>query len=400
MLIAISARRSSWGSDMKLPVIRRLPSGNWFCQLRLDGQSISITEPTFEKCQARAMAYKTGILAVRRDPASQTLGAAMDAYIAAREGVCSPTTIEGYKKIRRQYFQDQMSLRLSQITERGLSLAAKRERQRMGRRGKPLSPKTIKSALGLILCVLNEHGIVHGKVAAPEVKDRVIRLPMPDQVIRAVQGTSVELPCLLAAWLSLSLSEIRGLTKSRSLLNGQLLVEDTMVRVRVGEAPGPDGKPRGVYQDILKEGGKEEKRSRAFDLPPYLMDLISRVDGDVLVPLSIRQIEGRFRRILEKNGLPPMTFHQLRHLNASAMAMLGIQKEIAQARGGWKTPHTMNRVYTHVFDAPRQAADQKIDAYFTSIVSPDPPKVTPESLKIANKKLTERQKRKIYRYHK
>ena len=26
--------------------------------------------------------------------------------------------------------------------------------------------------------------------------------------------------------------------------------------------------------------------------------------------------------------------------------MLGIQKEIAQARGGWKTSHTMNRVYT------------------------------------------------------
>ena len=378
---------------MKLPAIRRLPSGNWFCQLRLDGQSISITEPTFEKCQARAMAYKTGILAVRHDPLSITLGAAIDAYIAAREGVCSPTTIDGYKKIRRQYFQDQMSLRLSQVTERGLSLAAKRERQRVGRRGRPLSPKTIKSALGLILCVLNEHGIVHGKVAAPEVKDKVIRLPMPEQVIRAVQGTSIELPCLLAAWLSLSLSEIRGLTKSRSVLNGQLLVADTMVRVRVGETPGPDGKPRGVYQDILKEGGKEEKRARAFDLPPYLMDLISRVDGDVLVPLSIRQIEGRFQRLLRRNNLPPMTFHQLRHLNASAMAMLGIQKEIAQARGGWKTPHTMNRVYTHVFDAPRQAADQKIDAYFTAILAPE----NPEN---ANKMLTPSRKRKVYKLHK
>ena len=378
---------------MKLPAIRQLPSGNWFCQLRLDGRSVSITEPTKERCQAKALAYKTGILQARSAPQSVTLGAACDAYIDARRGVCSPTTIESYKKIRRQYFQDQMGLRLSEITERGLSLAAKRERQRVGRRGRPLSPKTIKSALGLILCVLNEHGIVHGKVAAPEVKDKVIRLPMPDQVIRAVVGTSIELPCLLAAWLSLSLSEIRGLTKSRSVLNGQLLVADTMVRVRVGEAPGPDGKPRGVYRDILKEGGKEEKRARAFDLPPYLMDLISRVDGDVLVPLSIRQIEGRFQRILQRNHLPPMTFHQLRHLNASAMAMLGIQKEIAQARGGWKTSHTMNRVYTHVFDAPRHAADQKIDAYFTALVS------TPEK-ENANKTLTDRQKRRVYKLHK
>lgn len=378
---------------MKLPAIRRLPSGNWFCQLRLDGQSISITEPTFEKCQARAMAYKTGILAVRHDPLSMTLGAAMDAYIAAREGVCSPTTLDGYKKIRRQYFQDQMPLRLSQITERGLALSAKRERQRVGRRGQPLSPKTIKSALGLILCVLNEHGVAHGRVAAPEVKEKVIRLPMPDQVIRAVQGTDIELPCLLAAWLSLSLSEIRGLTKSRSVLNGQLLVADTLVRVRAGEAPGPDGKPRGIYKDVLKEGGKEEKRARAFDLPPYLADLISKVDGDVLVPLSVRQIEGRFQRLLKRSGLPPMTFHQLRHLNASTMAMLGVQKEIAQARGGWKTPHTMNRVYTHVFDAPRQAADRKIDAYFTAILSPS----APEN---ANESLTPSKKRRIYRLHK
>ena len=385
---------------MKLPAIRQLPSGNWFCQLRLDGRSISITEPTFEKCQARAMAYKTGILAVRHDPLSVTLGAAMDAYIAAREGVCSPTTLDGYKKIRRQYFQDQMGLRLSQITERGLSLAAKRERQRVGRRGKPLSAKTIHGALGLILCVLNENEVRHGKVAAPEVKEKVIRLPMPDQVIRAVVGTSVELPCLLAAWLSLSLSEIRGLTKSRSLLNGQLLVEDTMVRVRVGEKTGANGKPRGIYKDVLKEGGKEEKRARAFDLPPYLQTLIDRVDGDVLVPLSIRQIEGRFQTILRKNGLPKMTFHQLRHLNASAMAMLGVQKEIAQARGGWKTPHTMNRIYTHVFDAPRLAADQKIDAYFSKIVTPDLPKISPEDLKNANKKLTDRQKHRVYRYHK
>lgn len=382
---------------MKLPAIRRLPSGNWFCQLRLGGRSISITEPTFEKCQARAMAYKTGVLAVRHDPLTLTLGAACDAYIAAREGVCSPTTIESYKKIRKQYFQDQMALRLSEITERGLSLAAKRERQRMGRRGKPLSPKTVKSALGLILCVLNEYGVSHGKVAAPEVKDKVIRLPMPEQVIRAVVGTSIELPCLLAAWLSLSLSEIRGLTKSRSVLNGQLLVADTMVRVRVGEKPGPDGKPRGVYKDILKEGGKEEKRARAFDLPPYLMKLIDRVNGDVLVPLSIRQIEGRFQRILQRNHLPAMTFHQLRHLNASAMAMLGIQKEIAQARGGWKTSHTMNRVYTHVFDAPRQAADQKIDAYFSALVSPDPPKTPSKSLRNANKMLTDQQKSRVYR---
>ena len=59
---------------MKLPTIRQLPSGSWFCQLRLDGQSISITETTRERCEAKAMAYKTGILTARRMPHAITLG--------------------------------------------------------------------------------------------------------------------------------------------------------------------------------------------------------------------------------------------------------------------------------------------------------------------------------------
>lgn len=382
---------------MKLPAIRQLPSGSWFCQLRLDGRSISITEETYDKCQAKAMAYKAGILHARKEPLSVTLGAACDAYIDARRGVCSPSTIDGYEKIRRQYFQPLMGQRLGQITGKALSLAAKRERQRVGRRGKPLSAKTVQGALGFIVCVLNENGVDLDRVEWPEAPEKLIRLPEPDRVIRAVQGTSIELPCLLAAWLSLSMSEIRGLTKSRSLAGDQLYVLDTTVRVRTGTKKDAAGNQHGVYTDVKKEGGKEEKRPRVFTLPPYLKALIDQVDGDVIVPLSVRQLEGRFQRLLAREGLPHMTFHQLRHLNASTMAMLGIQKEIAQQRGGWKTPHTMNRVYTHVFDAPRQAADEKIDAYFSAVLSSSAPSQLPHN---ANKKLTDKQKSRIYRLHK
>jgi integrase len=42
----------------------------------------------------------------------------------------------------------------------------------------------------------------------------------------------------------------------------------------------------------------------------------------------------RFKRLLEKNGLPHMTFHDLRHMNASVMAMLRIPDKYAMERGG------------------------------------------------------------------
>ena len=355
---------------MKLPAIRQLPSGNWFCRLRIDGRDIGITEPTKEKCKARAMAYKTGVIQARSAPLSVALGTAIDNYIDARRGVCSPSTITGYEKIRAQYFQGLMSTRLSAINEKTLSLAVQRERQRTSRRGKPLSAKTIQSALAFVKGVLRENGAELGRVSAPEVKRQVVRLPDPPAVLRALQGSEIELPCLLAAWLSLSMSEIRGLTKSKSILDGKLYITETVVRVKVGERQLPGGETRGVYADVRKEGGKEEQRTRCLDIPPYIAALISQVPGDVLCPLTVRQIERRFQLLLQAHNLPHMTFHQLRHLNASIMAMLGVQKEIAQQRGGWKTSYTMDRVYTHVFDAPRQQADALIDSYISGQLSP------------------------------
>ena len=241
------------------------------------------------------------------------------------------------------------------------------ERQRVTRLGRPVSAKSIKNAVAFIRSVLADQGISLGRVSAPEVKRRVVALPPPEAVIRAVLGTDIELPCLLAAWLTLSMSEIRGLTKSRSLMGDQLYIRETLVRVK--------------GRDIRHEGGKEEQRSRVLSLPPYLRALIDRVDGDIIVPMTPGHIYDRFQIILRDAGLPPMTFHQLRHLSASTMAMLGIQKEVAQERGGWKTPHTMDAVYTHTFPEPRRQADQKIDAYFSGIID--------------NKKTTKRKKYRI-----
>lgn len=43
---------------MKVPKPRKLSSGNWFIQLRLGGESISVTEPTEKKCIKSAQLIK------------------------------------------------------------------------------------------------------------------------------------------------------------------------------------------------------------------------------------------------------------------------------------------------------------------------------------------------------
>ena len=63
-----------------------------------------------------------------------------------------------------------------------------------------------------------------------------------------------------------------------------------------------------------------------------------------------------------------MSFHDLRHMDASIMVALGIPDKYAMERGGWSSPHVMKSVYQHTFSKEREAVDDKIDEYFNSLL--------------------------------
>ncbi len=103
------------------------------------------------------------------------------------------------------------------------------------------------------------------------------------------------------------------------------------------------------------------------------MTLIENTDawkkGDGYIEMrSDKAIYSRFVRVIKKAGLPHMRFHDLRHLSASIMVALGIPDLYAMERGGWKTRHTLNKVYQHTFSQERQAVDAKVDEYFNSLL--------------------------------
>ena len=361
--------------EITVPKPRQLSSGKWFIQMRLGGQSVSVPEGTEARCTAKARAIKAGFLETRKKPEDITLREACTKYIESKPARLSPTSIETYEKIRDQYFQGIMDKKLGALTPDVLDAAVEQECSRISRRGKRLSPKTIKSAWMFVACVLNKYApdLDHSEVQLPELNQTVPLILPPEKIYHAVKGTDVELPCLLAMWLSLSMSEIRGLTKLKSVVNGKLIISETVVRVN--------------NRDVRKKGGKEETRTRALDIPPYIQDLIDQVEGDVLVPQSGHAVYMRFTRLLKKHGLPHITFHRLRHINASVMSLLGIPDKDSQERGGWKTDHTMKQIYRHSFTAQRQLSDRKIDAFFGSIISgEDTVNAAQIANKIANKK--------------
>lgn len=348
---------------IKIPKAR-LRGKKWYIELRREG--VTVIEDTEAEAIAKATAIRAGIIETAAKPDDITLADAITKYINSKTNRLSPKSKEQYEYIRDNRFASLMPLKLSQIDNAKIDAAFDEELAKPSRKGGTLSRKTVNDALLLVKSVLKTyHKSLEVTTKQAEVQQSFHFMLPIDKIYGAVKGTDIELPVMLAMWLSLTASEIRGLTKSKSIRDGKLYIVETVVDVK-GKA-------------VRKQGAKEEKRPRAFNIPPYLQALIDNVDGDIIEPRSAHALNQRFQRVLVSNGLQPMRFHDLRHLNASLMADNHIPTPVAQQRGGWKTDSTMKRVYTHAFDESRLAADKVIDGIFESIISDFTTNFTTES---------------------
>jgi len=331
-------------------------SGSWRVQVQVDGERHSVTDADKDKAVAKAAALKAKLIKAKKEAADLTLRAAAEEWIGRLEGRRSPTTIDGYRKILRTDFQDILDKKLSRITPRMLDASVREMCTRKNARGGSLSPKTIKNNWAFISEVLKRYAPdLERDVILPEVKNHPTVIRDEKEIIRAVIGTSVELPCLLAAWLSLSMSEIKGLTKSKSIQGDYLIVGAETVVYSEG-------------REIRKAGGKEATRTRTLRMPLHIQNLIAQVPGDIIVPESANSITRRYRTVLKKAGVPYLKFHGLRHLNASIMADLQIDRATARERGGWANNTIMDRIYTHSLAESRERADEKMEGYFLRVI--------------------------------
>lgn len=339
-------------NEIKVPKPRQRGK-RWYLELRKEG--VTVIEDTEAEAIAKAQAIRAGFVQVQSKPENLTVAEAITKYIETHENRLKATSREQYEYIRDNRFQTLMPLKLADITNEKIDAAFDEELAKPSRKGGTLSHKTVNDALNLVKTVLREYTKdLDIKVKSAEVQQSFRFLLPPETICAAVIGTNIELPVMLAMWLSLTASEIRGLTKSKSIRDGKLYVVETVVNVK-GKA-------------VRKQGGKEEKRPRAFDIPPYIQTLLDMVEGDIIEPRSAHAINQRFQKVLEQNGLQKMRFHDLRHVNASVMADKCIPTPVAQERGGWKTDSTMKRVYTHAFEKSRIEADKIINGVFESII--------------------------------
>lgn len=255
-----------------------------------------------------------------------------------------------------------MPVPLSQLNERVVQSAFNTETKRITRRGTPPSLKTLSDVRGLFSAVMGQYDL-HFSPTVPAKRKRMRNLPEPPAIYGVVRDTAIELPCMLAMWLSFTMSEIRGL-RVCDIKDGMATINQVIV--------GIDGLA------VTKAAAKEYERNRALAVPPYIMRLIEDTpawkDGDgYIVPRSGQAIYKRFKRLCAKADID-ITFHDLRHVNASVMLQLNIPDKYAMERGGWKTDTTMKRVYQETFSRERKNVDALIDSYFDDVTKNFTPK--------------------------
>lgn len=332
------------------PAARQLPSGAWTCRVRVGGQDISVTRPTKAEAQAEAMAIKHGLKAPDTPRVTMTLEAAYKAYIESRDGVLSPSTVAGYKRLERNTFQRLMPMQLSAIT----SELIQREISAMTKSKK--SPKYIANAEGLLSSVLKQ-SMPEKQFSLHLPPKRKPNLRQPDDkeigaIMAAFRGSAVELPVLMALWMGMRLSEILG-ARHEDIDGGKLHICRAVVLDENN-------------QPVEKDSAKTYAGDRWVSVPGYIAQLIAATgrDSGPLVTFSGAAIYKRFVRTLDRAGIPRCRFHDLRHVNAAVMVRLGVDSIYAQARNGWASDLMYKQVYAYAMSDEMAAINESIDGYF------------------------------------
>lgn len=332
---------------------KELPSGSWRVRVydKETGKYISFTSQLRGKAGKNEAEFMAKQWQTGRRQSQQfglTLDGAIDKYISSKENILSPTTIDKYKNIKKnQLSQSFLLLKCSHITQIDVQ-------DEVNRLAGKYSPKTVHNAHGLISAVLGQYApSLNLRTTLPPRQRKIKDLPTAEQIIDWFKGSDIELIVLLGLWQGFRVSEIRGLRKS-DFKNGVLTINQVIVTV---------GK-----ENITKSMAKTTKSNRQLKVPEIIQHLVDEVDGEYITTFGGVTISHKFKSIAIKNGFPDITFHDLRHLNASIMLALGVPDKYAMERGGWATTSVLKNVYQQTMSAERQHFDKVIDNYFENIM--------------------------------
>ena len=335
---------------MKIPKARKLPSGNWFIQLRLNGKSIPITAETEAECKHIAELEKAkhnaGLNAVKKLPKNVTLREAMERYIAASKATLSPSTIDRYLNYKDGRFKNYLDMPVGDIVWQKM----------IDDELKDAGEKTVKNAWALVRPSLKHIGYPVPEVRLASVPVKEIAFLQPEEIkpfCEAVKGRSYEIVMLLGLH-GLRLSEAKALTWK------DIDLKKKVIHVRGAYVKGADG-----WVDKPTNKNKTSTRYVPIMIPQLetALKAVEVKEGKV-VTLHGSTILRDVKRACERAGVTVVSYHGLRHSMASLCFFLHIPTEQIMQWGGWSNDTTLRRIYIHLSASAENNSKAAFNGFF------------------------------------
>lgn len=348
----------------KMPTAVQLPSGNWRCRFKLEGEDNrrSITASTKDEAEYQARAIILGHAALpvkeKQEPV-RTLADAMAEYIELRVPLKSVSTIRGYRIIERSHFQSLMQSDVKALDDKTIQLAVNKEL-------KEYSVKTMKNACGLLGSVIAEETGRHIKIILPQMVQDEKRFLQPEQLqpfYDAIKGTKHELLLLLCLH-GLRASEAMNIQgKDLDLKRGIIHVRGAAVldeaNCLIHQEANKNTTSRRDVPFIIE---RALKLAKEVDLEPD--EYLFKGSGTGILHHAVT-------RACEKAGLPQIGVHDLRRTFASICYNAGISEAVCMKLGGWSDIYTMRKIYCQVSDDAFDSSVELLKASFKNRNSPD-----------------------------
>ncbi len=341
---------------MNIPKPVKQKSGKWRIQIMVNGKRHSITDKDPKICKQKAKELYAGLELEQRSPL--VLRDAYTRYIESNDGTLSPSTIRNYKVYQRNYFQDLMSCKVTDLTNEMVQRAISKE----AKAGK--SSKTIRNAYSLLSVVLKKYRPKFRLDAKLPQKDpKQITIPTEAEIQKlwnAAKGTKYELPILLASWLGLRASEIRGL-KFEDVQGNRIHIQRAVVK-------GDSG--------LVEKGTKTVSGDRWIICPQIILDLIAAQPhhNEYILGKYNVDLYDNFHQVCKMAGVKPCRFHDLRHFAASEAHSLGVPDKYQMKRMGHKTDNMLKTVYQHTMSDKEEFFANTIDDRMLAIYKAEPEK--------------------------
>lgn len=285
-----------------------------------------------------------------------------------------PTTIYGYKNIITNHINPYLGkIELQKLTIKDLTKYFIHLRDE-----KKLDPNTIRKHQDLLKAILNTavdeekifKNLMH-KVDMFEVKvkDReVYNSEQLKELFAKLEGYGLELPVKLASYLGLRRGEINGLKwKNVNFENRTIAIKE--VRTQVGkEEYNMDTKtktsnrvlaiPDDLFELLVKTKEKQEQNKQLLGAEYHDQDYVfCKNDGTLY---RANYCSNEFKKFLERNGLPHIRFHDLRHSFASIASENGISLYDVSKMLGHSSIGITAEIYTHQFDKSNRSGIEAV----------------------------------------